>query len=68
MEHRTRMLKRTRARNGFDKVQVFLPRNTVIMFNSNMPQDPWNTNNNDVQPAKNANLDCWALVLVTGST
>ena len=67
MENRTCMLKRTRARNGFDKVQVRLPRNKIIMFNNKMPQDPGNTNNNDVQSAQKVNLDSWALVLVTGS-
>ena len=67
MEHRTCMLKRTRARNGVDKVQVCLPRNKVIMFNNTMPQDPGNTNNNDVQSAQKVSLDSWALVLVTGS-
>ena len=67
MEHRTCMLKRTRARNGVDKIQVCLQRNKVIMFNNTMPQDPGNTNNNDVQSAQKVNLDSWALVLVTGS-
>ena len=32
-----------------------------------MPQDPGNTNNNDVQSAQKVSLDSWALVLFTGS-
>ena len=68
MEHRTCMLKRMRARNGFDKVQVRLPRNKVIMFNNKMPQDPGNTNKNDAQFAPKVSLASWALVLFTGST
>ena len=67
MEHRTCMLKRTRAHDGVDNVQVCFPRNKVIMFNNTMPQDPGNTNNNDVQSAQKVGLDSWALVLVTGS-
>ena len=67
MEHRTCMLKRTRARNGFDNEQVCVPRNKIIMFNNTMPQDHGNTNNNDVQSAQKVVLDSRARVLVTGS-